>query len=437
MKNWMRNLREGMNTPDARMTFLFLLEGLLFQFAASIKVFGNNLLATNLGATEGQIGLIQTVGCTVTIVMLLPVGILSDRSRSAKTVPVAMLLLGGLMFILEGLVPWMGSARLVFFFVFMGLAWGLFGAYNGQWQSLFGELVSIEKRNRVYSLRTRVMSVVGILVPIVCGVLVSGQSDSEGKAAVLSVFFCLSGAMMLLQAVAVLRMPGGRRTPEQMAAMDRFSLKNLGEAILGAVKNKPFMGFVGASMLLYVGWHFDWSIWYIGQVKYAMLTEAQLSYFNAVVCVTQIFSIGFLAWCIHKINVHFTACLCAGGLALYPMYMLIVLALPEGARPISFIVLCTTASMLEAGIGMCMVQMLLEVVPVKHRSLTISLHTMLTTLSNCVTPLLGVKMYTSLGANTYAIRVTFIVELVFRALVAVYFVVRYLRIRRGIRKQTA
>ena len=88
----LKRLREGLRGPDARLTLIFALEGMLFQFSGSIKAFGNNLFATNLGATDTQIGLIQTVGCAVTVALLLPVGIISDRCRSAKTVPVCLLL---------------------------------------------------------------------------------------------------------------------------------------------------------------------------------------------------------------------------------------------------------------------------------------------------------------------------------------------------------
>ena len=120
-----RDARGAWAARDFQVMMLFALEGLLLQFATSVKAFGNNLFATNLGATDTQIGLIQTVGCAVTVALLVPVGVLSDRSRNAKTVPMALLLLGGVMFVLESLVPWMGGGRMVLFFVFMGLSVGL------------------------------------------------------------------------------------------------------------------------------------------------------------------------------------------------------------------------------------------------------------------------------------------------------------------------
>ncbi len=426
-----RDARGAWAARDFQVMMLFALEGLLLQFATSVKAFGNNLFATNLGATDTQIGLIQTVGCAVTVALLVPVGVLSDRSRNAKTVPMALLLLGGVMFVLESLVPWMGGGRMALFFVFMGLSVGLFGAYGGQWQSMFGDLVPIQKRNRIYALRSRLMAALGIFVPVFCGVAMSLQDSAQGKLGVLSVFFLLSGLLMIAEAFVVWKIPGGRRTPEQMQAMERFSLKNLGEALLGAVKNRKFMSFVAVSMFLYLGWHLDWSLWYIAQVKYALLSEAQLSYFNAICSILQVFSLGVFARLNQKKSVHFTVCVGAFGLSLYPAYIQIIFSVPAAVRPWTFIGLCVTANMLEACLAMCLVQMLLEVVPERHRSLTVSLYTVLTTLSNCIMPLVGVRIYVALGSDLRAMRIFFLLEGVLRISAFVVLALRYRRMKRS------
>ena len=66
------SIKELLTAPDKRIMLAFTLEGLLLQFSSSIKGFGNNLFATNLGVTNTQLGLMQTVGCIVTLLMLIP-----------------------------------------------------------------------------------------------------------------------------------------------------------------------------------------------------------------------------------------------------------------------------------------------------------------------------------------------------------------------------
>jgi hypothetical protein len=422
---------KAFTAPGNRLMLAFALEGLLFQFAVSIKGFGNNLFATNLGATDTDIGLIQTIGCGITVALLLPVGIISDRCKSSKTVPVFLLLSGGLMFILQSLVPAMGTARLTIFLCIVGMSSGLFGAYSSQWQSMFGDLVDIRSRNRIYATRSRVMAALGVIVPVFCGVAMSRQPGSDGKLSVLSLFMLISGVMMIIQAVVVLRIPGGRRSQAQLDAAEHFSIKNLWETVVGAMKSRPFMAFVLASLLVYTSWQLDWGMWYIGQTQYAMMTEAQLSYYSAVCAVVQIFAIGIWAKSNQKKNVHFTICLCVSGAALYPIYAILMTFVPVAIRPWAFICMCATACTFECGIVMCLVQMMLEVVPERHRSLTISLYTILTTLSNAIMPLVGVKIYTAMGSDLGAFRLFFAMEFCYRAFVGGYFVLRYRRLKRS------
>ena len=57
----LRALFGAWHDPRCRLLILFGLEGLLLQYAVSLNSLANNLYATNLGATDTQIGLVQTV----------------------------------------------------------------------------------------------------------------------------------------------------------------------------------------------------------------------------------------------------------------------------------------------------------------------------------------------------------------------------------------
>ena len=47
--------------PSAQTMLLFAVEGVFLQYITSINGFGLNLYATNMGATDSQIGIIQMV----------------------------------------------------------------------------------------------------------------------------------------------------------------------------------------------------------------------------------------------------------------------------------------------------------------------------------------------------------------------------------------
>ena len=76
---------------------------------------------------------------------------------------------------------------------------------------------------------------------------------------------------------------------------------------------------------------------------------------------------------------------------------------PEGIRPWWFIVVATLATIPQSSLQLCIVQMLLDAVPPKNRSLIISIYTMVITLSNSILPLLGVELYQALGGDMRAL----------------------------------
>ena len=101
-------LLAGKRTADP--CVLFAVEGALLQLFCSVNGFANNQFATGLGATDLQIGLIQTVPNVAALILLLPLGILADRLRSSRTIPLLSLLCVAAGFVLMSMgVP--GSRR--------------------------------------------------------------------------------------------------------------------------------------------------------------------------------------------------------------------------------------------------------------------------------------------------------------------------------------
>ena len=161
--------------PSAQIMLLFAVEGVFLQYITSINGFGLNLYATNMGATDSQIGIIQMVPNIVACAALLPLGILADHLKSTKTIPLLTL----------------------------AFTAGALAIYNAQWQAMFGAAVSLRQRNDVYAFRNQFMFVIGIFAPVICGILMGRCHTADGKLLVLRSFFYLSAVCVLLQAAAI------------------------------------------------------------------------------------------------------------------------------------------------------------------------------------------------------------------------------------------
>lgn len=376
------------------LALLFTAEGALFQFAGSINGFGNNLFATNMGATDTQIGLIQMIPNMVALLLVLPLGILSDRMRYARTMP--RLILGGMIagYVLMGVVPLTAGLRIPMFFLALAFTAGGVALYNAQWQNFFGNVVEVEQRNDILTVRNRVMFLVGIIAPILCGVLMGCFQDTQGKLLILQVFFFLCAAAMLFQFLVV-----GRTPAEPRASKDGFSLRQLSVTVRELAANRSFMMFFIPTVLFYMAWQFDWSMWYIGQVQYLELTETELSIVSGVFNVGQLVAIGVLSKIVSRRGTDHVFCYAGVGLLMCPLIMITCSLLPAGMRFLPFTVMLTVLNAPQCATNLCVVQILLRVSPRENYSLTVSLYNMTITLTNCIMPLLGVKLYQLLGGD--------------------------------------
>ena len=241
--------------PKLRMLCLFGIEGFLLQYAVSLYSLANNLYATNLGATDTQIGLVQMVPNMVAGICMIPVGFLANRTKTSRTVPFVLALFLSAAYFAYGSVPLFGEHRMTAFFVFLGMTVGGITLYNAQWQTFFGDAVEPGLRNSVFTFRSRCLFFVGIVVPLLCGNIMTLMPDTEGKLIVLRIFFYIAGVCMLLQALVLRRIPCPPRKAEEKQEM---GLKMFPEALNQMARSKPFRGFFICIMLFYLSWHLDW-----------------------------------------------------------------------------------------------------------------------------------------------------------------------------------
>lgn len=423
MKTIMNRLLRNFNGKSGLILLLFGIEGIFLQYAVSVNSLGNSLYATSMGATDSQIGMIQMIPNLVAVAILFPLGIISNRLKSSKTVPLIALIIMAIAYFGMGSVPMLGEIRMLGFFICLAFTVGGLAVYNGMWQDFFGDVTPVEQRNHVFAFRNRFMFMIGIIAPFICGILM----DFFGTQPVLRLFFYISGVLMLLQAYVIAKIPGGERSPERLAEMraKRFSPRDVADAVSEAAHDKRFLLFFLPVLFFYVSWHMDWSMWYIGMTQYVHMSASVISIYNGIFSIGQLFAIGIVAKLAAKKGPDFTIMTGIFGLILCPISMLVCSFLPATVSPWIFTALITICNAPQCAISLCVVQMLLKAAPERNRSLIISLYTMIITLSNSLIPFLGVQIYTALGANHFAFYFITILTLVMRTASFVVFLWRY------------
>ena len=126
-------------------------------------------------------------------IKLIVNSVLSNLIEGAVLAIIVLALFLSAAYFAYGSVPLFGEHRMTAFFVFLGMTVGGIALYNAQWQTFFGDAVEPGLRNSVFTFRSRCLFFVGIVVPLLCGNVMTLMPDTEGKLIVLRIFFYIAG----------------------------------------------------------------------------------------------------------------------------------------------------------------------------------------------------------------------------------------------------
>lgn len=403
-----------------RNMFLFAFEGIIIALITNIINNNNNLFATRMEANNFELTLVTSLPQFVGMLVLIPGGILSDRMANKRRMVVISLLCLSTIYMTIGFVPMFGQFRLAAFICLLALSVGPLTLYNASWQAYFSDVVHMEDRNRVFTLRTKGTFLLNIVTPLTTGALLANAVINSDKIKLHQVFFWSSALLLWLQIFVLKKISGGDKQQNKGNGFKEF--KNAAFELIG---NKRLMCFFGVALFFYMSWQTDWTLYFIGQVEYLKLNEAWLSYVVVGGAFVQFVTLGFWSRMNEKYGVRVPIIIGSLALSLFPLCMNFATSLPVGKGAVVFLVLNTLSNFAFATITLNIPQCLLQVVPEKNKTLSISIYTVLTSLSNAIMPLVGVQLYTALGSNLEALQTTYYIVFIMRIIAASLWIARW------------
>jgi len=404
-----------------RNMYLFALEGMLITIINNIvSINNNNLFATRMEANNFELSLVTSLPQFVGMLVLIPGGILSDRMANKRKMVVASLISLSSLYVVIGFTPMFGQFRLIAFICFLALSVGSLTVYNASWQAYFSDVVSIEERNRVFTLRTKGTFLFNTVTPLVTGALLANTALNSEKIRMHQMFFWCAALLIFVQIFVLMKISGG--SSHRVATIGFRELKS---AAVDLVHNKKLMGFIGVALFFYMSWQSDWTLYYIGQVEYLKLNEAWLSYVSVGGAIVQFLTIGFWSRMNERFGVRFPIIIGSMALCLFPLSMIYSTSLPVGKGGVVFLILSTLSNFAFATVFLNIPQCLLQVVPEKNKTLSISIYTVMISFSNAVMPIAGVQFYTVLGSDLRALHITFYIIFTMRIIATILWTVRW------------
>jgi MFS family permease len=165
-------------------------------------------------------------------------------------------------------------------------------------------------------------------------------------------------------------------------------------------------------------WHFDWTLYFIGQVSYLKMNEFQIGLTTLGGTIAQFVTMRFWSRINEKYGVVLPVAFGILGLSLCPIAMITASSVPVSIAPYVFLPFNAIANLTLATVTLNMLQCLLQVTDEEYRSFSISVHTCLVCLSNAVMPVAGVALYRALGGDINGLRYTLAIIFALRIVAA-------------------
>ncbi|MCL2276522.1 MAG: MFS transporter [Treponema sp.] len=399
----------------------YIMDGLLAASAVNIANSNYSLFAVRLGADDFQLSLVQFLPHFFTLLVLVPGGLLMNSLSDKKRAAITMMLIVMFGYFLCAISPFTEIYSIQFFLGSLALTGSAIALYNIAWQSFFPGVVKADTRNKVLTLRTRVTLIISMMIPLLVGAILTNIKSVGNKIIAHQAFF--TGAVLLFF-FAVLNFKRIRKIREnnyETARKEppmRLKLSEIKNAAVNLLINKKFIIFTITALFFHMTWHFDWTLYFIGQVQYLKMNELQLGFVNLGAALIQLLTIKFWSRINERRGVTLPFIFGIIGLSLCPLFMTISVSLPLSLAPHLFIILHTIAHIPFCTVTLNLYQCILLSVDEKNVSFYISVFSSLLCLSNSVMPVAGVALYHALGGDLNGFRHTLMIIFILRLIAA-------------------
>ncbi|QNO13651.1 MFS transporter [Alkalicella caledoniensis] len=357
------------------------------------------ILAKTLGADAYEIALLSSLPALMSVISMIPGGIMVDRFQEKKKVTGYVIALTRFFFLLLAITPNLPASWRVFALV---LTYGLMnfpgGISNVAWQSFIASAIPAKQRAQAFAYRNKITSICGIIVTLIAGQILRIYNINKGfpilkritgvdissEIMIYQIFFVLACGFAVYEVYYHMKMkePVVLKTQRELAIK-----KKLLSNIKTIFKYKPFLLFGICSLLFHFGWQMGWPLFTIYQIDYLGADGTWVSYISVVNGLAAFITYPIWSKVATKKGNNYTVVIATFAIAMSPflyaiswnLYVLLMVNFFMGTA--------------VAGINLVLFNSLLEVVPDEDRTLYIAIYSTLISISAMLAPMLGAHIY--------------------------------------------
>jgi len=341
-----------------------------------------------LGASNQQIGLINSLPQIMNLIAMIPGAILINRLLTKKNFVAKSLFAARFFLLIIALIPFIPGVNqawlLVMAVALMGLPVSL---ANLSWQSFIGDLIPQEQRSSFFGKRNRYNTIAAMLSILSVGTILSLFDKSNPLP--YQVFFFIAFLMGLMEVLYLYRHIE-KKKKRQIVDKGKGKFFRFFPVL---VKEKPFLLFVSCSLLFNFGWQMAWPLFSIYNIQYAHANAIWLSLFTVISQIAQILSFPFWARLADRYGNMFVLFIVCAGMGLAPTLTIL-------STNLYYLLLTNLISgLFLSGISMLLFNQMLNVSPEEGRTSFIAAYNIVIGLVGFIAPQFGVWLLDEIGMN--------------------------------------
>jgi len=247
-------------------------------------------LMDGLHATDGQMAQLNSLPNLVNLVAVAAAAMTIGRARSKRVLCATATGISRSVYIVIAVVPWLPLANPAIWVVLLVALIRVPQSFGDlSWQALISDIIPPKRRSEFFSERNRVMTLVGLIVTLVVGVLLQ-QFDKHLRwpyqVAFLATFVF---AVLEVWFLVLHREPETKRklsVPLLVKGLRRIRL----DTLRTLWQDKPFVTVVAGLLFFNFAWQLCWPLFNIYQIRTAHAPALWLGLFTVANQVTQVFS---------------------------------------------------------------------------------------------------------------------------------------------------
>lgn len=368
-----------------------LYNGIAWAIGFNLVMPFTGVLAARLGATNTDFALLSSIPAMMSIIATLPAAFMIEQFHKQKRITSGILLFSRISYLLLAMLPWFPGGQIRSLIYLVGFYTATSSIVGVTYQSLMGEIIPAQQRNKIFSQRNILSGAAGMVVTLFAGWGIDRIPYPYGYQLAFGLAFI--AAIFETYYFFRLRIPSeeaiATRAPSPPVPLFEMILKKSLQFFrnLNVGASRSFYLFSISAVIYVFTWQAVWPVYLKVKVDILHASNTWISIDTVLGAIGSM--LGFISWA--KLADRF-----GNGLTVFVSALLLALSPFMWIYAPSMLIISAYdffGGFVTAGFNQALFNRLLELAPSHARTRSIAVYTSLTQISAIIAPIVGMRIF--------------------------------------------